>query len=366
MDEKLKAIQQMLSSTMEEKGIPGLSIALVSKGELLYAEGFGKLHASSHEDVTPETVFSIMSITKSFTSTALVHLQENSDFDLNQPIKEYLPYFRTKDGQEDKITTKHILSHTAGFPEDLWVVTLLDQYMYEMGKNLPAFQFIFDKYPNISEVVAGLSSREEVTRYFSNVSTVYDVGASWAYCTDAYVIAADVLEKVSGLTWEEYVQQHILTPLGLNDTYVEPTLLDGDQQRYAAYQANFGGQLVNLPVPVNKIGAPVGFIYSTAPDLAKYLTAHMSPENPILSSTGLAQMKQRMAKREQGLSYGLGWKIKDYRGMEVVEHAGGYPGVSSIATMIPQEQFGLVLLSNADSTPVQQMADSILNSIFHL
>lgn len=365
MQHTLSEIERILTRTLQEKSIPGMAISIVSKGEKILSKGLGKLNANSAIDVTPDTIFSIMSITKSFTASALVHLQENAEFELNQPVKDFLPYFKTKDGQEARITTQHILSNTAGFPDDLWVVTLLDKYMFEMGKSLPAFQFIFEKYPNIEEVLLTLQTREEVTKYFSTVDSLYEAGEGWTYCTDAYVIAADVLEKVSGISWEAYVQKHILSPLGLKNTYVDPSFIRGEQN-VATYQANFGGHLVDLPVPENRVGAPVGFIYSTANDLASYLIAHMSAEDHFISKSGLDLMKQRMAKREKGLSYGLGWKIKQYHHLNVVEHAGGYPGVSCIATMIPKDQLGLVLLSNSDATPVQNIADSIIDVLYGL
>jgi CubicO group peptidase (beta-lactamase class C family) len=113
------------------------------------------------------------------------------------------------------ITSKQILSHTAGFPENIWLVTLLDKHLFDLVKNAPEYEFIFKEVPNIEELISTTKNREDITRYFSNIELEYEPGDGWNYCTDAYVIMADILEEVSGLTWEEYLIKNILNPLNM-------------------------------------------------------------------------------------------------------------------------------------------------------
>lgn len=362
MHEKLHKVEQVIESFFNENKIPGLSLHLVSDGVSIFTFDYGYSNIELKKPMHQDTVSSIMSISKSFTAIALLHLEENTNFNLDTPIIEYLPYFRTKSGRYNKITSNHILSHTAGFPDNIWLVTLLDNSLYKFAKNLPEYQFIFKQCQNIEDTITKIKSREDITKYFSNIDLPYEPGKGWLYCTDAYVILADVLEKISGLTWEEYVTENIINPLNLNNTYINPSKdLSQDMNEYYLYRKN---NFIKIPTPNNQLGAPVGFIYSTANDMAKYLIAIMGSDRKFISQSSKSKMFSMFAQREPGLSYGLGWKIKKLRDSKVIEHAGGYPGVSSFASMIPAKTFGLVMLCNIGDVPLQILSDNIVD-IFH-
>src|SRR5699024_1430332 len=111
---------------------------------------------------------------------------------------------------------------TAGFPENVGVVLLLDEGFRRFAKDMPEYRSLFNRFPNIEETVANMQTREDLTRYFANVELADIPGENWVYAPEAYVIAADVLEKVSGLTWEAYVEKYILTPFGMNRTFINP------------------------------------------------------------------------------------------------------------------------------------------------
>src|SRR5699024_5278274 len=215
-----------------------------------------------------------------------------------------------------------ILSHTAGFPENAGIVLLLDTGFRRFAKDMPEYRVLFDRFPNIEETAADMKTREDLTRYFANVELDYVPGEGWTYCRDAYVIAADVLEKVSGLTWEAYVEKHILNPLGMNRTFINP-VFDIDENSVAKYYMKAIDQPVSVPVPHNDRGAPVGFIYSTANDMAVYMMKQMRSRRNILSASGWETMHAPVGKRKDGLGYGLGWNIKQRNGRKVVGHAGG-------------------------------------------
>lgn len=359
-----KELKSLIEHFVNQHDIPGLAYGIMTNNHTWLTGGFGKTSLSSDSrEVDSDTIFSIQSITKSFTASTLVHLANHEhQFDLDTPIIEYLPSFRTLSGKYEKITTNHLLSHTAGFPNDLWMVTLLDRDLINFAKDLPDYQYLFEKYPNLTETLSTLCSREAVTKWFANVDLMYSPGESWCYCTDAYVIAAHILEIVSNCTWEEYLQQHILDPLQLTSTYVNPTHL---QNNYAHYYMSIDGEKLKIPQPKNIVGAPSGFIYSTIADLMSYMKEHMgTTENKMMSPALIQQMQKPLAIRdEKHLSYGLGWKIRKKGEMTIIEHAGGYPGVSAHLSMIPKEQTGIVFLSNTDHVPLQHLIDRIIDVI---
>ncbi|UCZ54918.1 beta-lactamase family protein [Bacillus shivajii] len=362
MHDRLHKVDEIIGNFVNDQKFPGLSLHIVSDGDSIFTFDYGYSNIELKKPMQQDTVSSIMSISKSITALAMLHLEENSDFNLDTPIIEYLPYFKTMSGRYNKITSKHILSHTAGFPDNIWLVTLLDYGLYEFAKKLPEYQFIYKQFPNLEETLTNLKSREDITKYFSNSDLTYEPGQGWLYCTDSYVILADILEKISGLTWEEYVTENIIKPLNMDNTYINPSTSLQTMNNYYLYRQS---DYIKLPTPNNSLGAPVGFIYSTANDMAKYLIAIMGTEQKVISQSSRSKMFSRIAQREPGLSYGLGWKVKKVRESKVIEHAGGYPGVSSFASMIPAKQFGLVILCNTSDVPLQILSDKIIDIFNH-
>lgn len=362
MQKRLTELNQLLTAYRHSHEIPGLAANVVSKGKVIYSQGFGMTSIDENRSiVTPETIFSIQSITKSFTASALVHLEQETDFCLDAPVVKYLPYFRTKHGPYDQITMRHLLSHTAGFPEDLWLVLSLDPHFYAFTKNMPEYKAMHEQFPK--EKIATIQTREDITRYFANVRLVASPGERFAYCSDAYVIASDVLEKVSGMCWEDYVKKHILQPLQMDRTFINPTFSSSEND-VADYYLKTIGQSIAVPLPENPLGAPVGYIYSTANDLSTYLIHHMDKSGKWLTTSSLRNMQTALAKREEGLSYGLGWTIREQHDLHVVEHAGQSLGVSSFVAMVPEHQFAIVLLCNTDQIPLANVCKKMIRMWF--
>lgn len=361
LNDNTRKLETIIENFIQKHKSPGLSLQLVFEGKSFYQYNHGYSNLELKNLINQDSVHSIMSITKSFAAMAMLHLEETTHFNIDTPIVEYLPYFRTKSGRYDKITSKHILSHTAGFPENIWIVTLLDKGLFEFAKTLPEYQFIFKQFPNIEDTITRMTSREDVTKYFGNIDLAYEPGEGWKYCTDAYVIIADILEKISGLTWEEYVMEHILTPLHMDNTHINP--LENSHPNMSDYYLRMDKDFVKIPTPYNPLGAPIGFVFSTTNDMAMYLIALMDNDQKIISQSSKDKMFEMIAQREPGLSYGLGWKVKTVRDIKVVEHAGGYPGVSSFASMVPDKQFGVIVLSNTDEVPLQMLSDEIIDKV---
>lgn len=363
MKEKLVNIANLLNKYRSSHNIPGLAVSIIFDGAVIYKQGFGTVSVNNpFARVTADTLFPLADITKNFTATAIVHLEETTSFSLDAPIIKYLPYFRTKNGSYDKITTKHILSHTAGFPNDIWIVTLLDKGLYTFSRNMPEYKHIFDRFPDMESQLANLETREDITRYFANTSLEDEPGESWNYCTDAYAIAADVLEKVSGLSWEAYVSNYILRPLQLEHTYINPTF-DVPNEEKSGYYMKGIGEPMQVPALHNRLGAPIGAIYTTANDMATYLLKHMYEKTNVLSAQGLKKMQTPIAGQVTGVSYGLGWAIKQMDGMKMVSHAGGYPGVSSFVSMAPERKLAMTLLCNMDTIKLEKLSERIIKRL---
>ncbi|MBM0066797.1 serine hydrolase domain-containing protein [Alkalicoccobacillus gibsonii] len=359
MNELSHKIEEIINNFILDNKLPGLSLQIVSDCKSNFTYEYGVSNIDLKKPMKQDTISSIMSLSKSFTALAMLHLEENNDFNLDTPVIEYLPYFKAKSGEYVKITSKQILSHTAGFPDNIWLVSLLDNNLLQYAKKHVEYHFIFEQFPTFEVTISKIKTREDITRYFSNITLDYKPGEGWQYCTDAYAILADIVEKVSGLSWEDYVLDKIIIPLGLTNTHINPST--ASLQNMSEYYSLYNNRFINVTAPTNRLGAPVGFIYSTTNDMAKYLIALMGSEQKIISLSTRDKMFSMIAQRAPGLSYGLGWKIKNVRDLNIVEHAGGYPGVSSFAAMIPTINVGLVMLCNTDGIPLQNLSDQILD-----
>lgn len=144
MNETLHKVEEVIDNFLKEKHVPGLILHIVSDGGSILTFDYGYSSIELKKPMKQDTVSSIMSISKSFTGIAMLHLEENNDYKIDTPIVEYLPYFRTKSGRYDKITSKDILSYTVVFPDDIWLVTLLDNGLYRFAKNLPEYQLMLN------------------------------------------------------------------------------------------------------------------------------------------------------------------------------------------------------------------------------
>jgi CubicO group peptidase (beta-lactamase class C family) len=234
--------------------------------------------------MTPNTIISIGSLAKSLTSLSILLLVEQGLIDLETPLINYLPYFRLKDKEQSaSITVKQILSHTAGLPTNVQIGHVIcpnrqDYLIFEQWM----------KRNHVSEAtLKKITNREELTRYFSNISLEYKPGSNWNYCSDAYIILGDLIEKVAGTSWEEFVNNNVLKSIGMEKTTFSTLAAsrDPDSARYYTNLKNVmktekkpspDSNVYCAPFPDNPIGAPKGHVYSTSDDLAKFLGIQMN------------------------------------------------------------------------------------------
>ncbi|WP_191126309.1 serine hydrolase domain-containing protein [Cerasibacillus terrae] len=326
--------------------IPGIVASIIQGDNIIFQQGYGR--TSLEQDgvmMKPDSLFSIQQLSEIFTSLALLHLQETTDFNLDEPIKQHLPYFH-----KTSITSRHLLTHMSGFPGDQWLTTLLDEAFVEFTKDMPEYRVMYEQFSEIEEKIPHIKTREDVSKYFSTIDLENEPGQVQHYFPDGYVIAADVLEKVSGETYERYVQKYVLEPLKLTQTFMNtPKQTD---EKMANYYLHTIGEPMPAPTPNNKIGIPMGFIYSTANDLMKLLSEMMHPTGKILSNRSMKQLFPTAGEQSW-----LGWQ----RNNQLMEKTGSYPGVSSYVAIQPEQSIGVVLLCNMDQISLKNVAKKLIN-----
>src|SRR6185295_2428813 len=172
--------------------LPGVAIGVVKNGKMIYAKGFGVSKLGADTPITSRSLFHMASVTKTFVATAIMQLIEQGKVDLDAPLTKYLPYFRMNDERYRQIKIRQMLSHTSGIPD------------------------VTDYHWDKPEYDAG--ALERFVRSFSNQKLIFNPGEKFAYSNAAYEMLGDLIAKVSGESFEDYVQHQILTPLGMKDS----------------------------------------------------------------------------------------------------------------------------------------------------
>jgi len=180
------------------KDIPGVSIAVVHDQTLLWSRGFGFADRERQARATPQTMYSICSISKLFTSIGVLQLRDRGELQLDDPVAKHLPWFDIQQSYEDAppVTVRGLLTHSAGLPRET-------DHSYWTH---PEFEF---------------PTREDVIAQLSRQSTLYPPGRYFQYSNLSLTLAGEIITQLSGMPYDTYVKQHILTPLGLNDTFPE-------------------------------------------------------------------------------------------------------------------------------------------------
>ena len=366
--DKLDHITDYINQIMNDQQGVGVSVAIVKGADIIYSKGFGYSQMQPvKKPIDGDTLMSIQSISKNFMALSIMQLIEKSLLSLDDPVVQYLPYFRTKDKQKsDTITIRDVLSHTAGFPSDLGIANMIAPNVREIFSDTPTeFQEALDHYNLTEEEIRSVKTREDITKWFQKVELEYPVGKGWNYCTDAYVILADLFEKVTGVKWETQLGDEILSPLNMNRTTTDSNNVEEDQNSAKYYM---GKDKVETPFPKNALSAPIGYLYSTANDLGKYLAFHLTKDSNILRSGLIEEMQnpihpvnEEWQFGSEVRSYGLAWFTDRYRGLRVVEHGGGQMAVRSLMSMVPELNLGVVVLLNFDGTVHHDICDKIID-----
>ncbi|WP_313894118.1 serine hydrolase domain-containing protein [Psychrobacillus sp.] len=366
--DKLNQITDFMNEIIDKQQIVGLSVAVVEGSGIIYSKGFGYSQIQpENQSIDGDTLMSIQSISKNFMALSIMQLVEKRVISLDHTVAKYLPYFRTKNKQQsDTITIRHLLSHTAGFPSNLGIANMIAPNVKEIFSDTPTeYQEALDYYNLTEEETTSIQTREDITKWFNKVELEYPVGMGWNYCTDTYVILADLFEKVTGCNWETHLRDEILIPLNMNRTTSDSHVVEKDANSARYY---LGEDKIEIPFPKNSISAPIGYLYSTANDLGKYIKFHLNKESTILRSDLINEMQnpvhlvsEEWRFESNNRSYGLAWFVDNYRGFRVVEHGGGQLAVRSLMTMVPELNLGIVVLLNFDSTMHHDICRKIID-----
>jgi len=329
---------------MNRWDLPGMAICVVRDGKVLVSKGYGVREKGKQGDVDEETLFMIGSNTKAFVATSVAMLEEKGKCSLNDRVQKWVPGFTQYDPWVAKnAMLSDILTHRLGFG------TFQGDFIY-WGTDLTKREF-FEK--------------------FGSLKPKYDFRTKYGYCNAGYAVAGEVIQKVSGVTWDEYIQKNILDPIGMDRTSVLSQDLSADQN--AARPHNLVGKDVGV-IPYGPIGNlnPAGSISSSTEDMSKWLITLLDSGRykgqQIIPWDAIARTRQAftITNPVRYSLYGLGWELNMEEGKLIISHTGGVEGFLSYVQLIPEDKLGIVVLTNSLSNYLfYAMGTNIRNAHFN-
>lgn len=364
---KLENFEEYARETIEEFQIPGAAVGLSKNGERIYEKGFGWRDKEKQLPVTMDTVFGIASVTKSFSCAAIMQLQEAGKLNVHNPVVEYLPGFSKVMKGAESVTIHHLMTHTAGLPP-------LASLIYANKRTLDA-DSTADDYPGIEIKDSDqepIDTYDQLLDYIGNLEfeSLGEPGTEFSYSNDSYALLGAIVEKVTGLSFEEYLKLSILEPAGMKNTSAQLEDLEKLEKvtrLYATTKKEAGSVVYEAPVwwdaPAMRAA---GYIKSTVEDMLKYGEMYLNQgkvgEKQILSPESIKEMFTPFVETTPGKFYGYGFMITpDYHGATLVEHGGSLKAISSLLVMVPERRVAGMILTNLAGVPAGNLLHAALN-----
>jgi D-alanyl-D-alanine carboxypeptidase len=310
-----KALEELLQDIYPPDG-PGAAVIVIKNGEVLLRRGYGLANLELDVPIEPHMVFRIGSVTKQFTGMAILMLLKQGKLSLDDEITRFLPDYPT---QGHKITIEHLLTHTSGI---------------KSYTNMPEWFPLWRKDMSLEELIS----------VFKDQPMEFAPGEKWWYNNSGYVLLGAMIEKASGIPYEQFLQEHIFEPLGMKHTYYDDParVIPG---RVSGYQKSASGW-ENAPYLSMTQPHAAGSLASSVDDLALW-DAALHSEKLVDQSTLELAFTPYCLSDGSSCKYGFGWSVYEYAGRRIVEHGGGINGFICGTVRIPEEKVYVAVLTNS-------------------
>ncbi|MGX7685918.1 serine hydrolase domain-containing protein [Flectobacillus roseus] len=358
VSQALPLVDQLFKEYAEKNHFPGMSYGIVLDGKLIHAKGVGMANLEQNIPATPQSAFRIASMTKSLTAMAIVKLRDEGKLQMDDPVWKYVPEMKnqkyaTKDSPT--ITVRNLLTHSAGFPEDNpW-----------------------------GDRQLGISEKEFTDFLKKGISFSTAVDTEYEYSNLGFALLGAIIKKVSGIAYQEYINQQILKPLGMNHTYWEYTKVP--QKELALGYRWLDGKWIPQPLEHDGVYGAMGGLITTMEDYGKYVAFHQAawptsdaPEVGPIKRSSVREMQkpwqfnnlnatyqyQSGKKCAMVSAYGYGLRTSvDCEGRRMVGHSGGLPGFGSHWYILQDYGLGVVSFANNTYSPMSYINIQILDTL---
>jgi CubicO group peptidase (beta-lactamase class C family) len=335
--EKRMQIEATVSKFMAAKSIPGVSVAVVENGAFIWSAGFGMADLENFVPATSSTLYRLASISKPLTAVAAMQLFERGKLDLDAPVQKYCPAFPQK---EAPVTTRLVLGHLGG----------IRHYHSEPETDLETGNTKhFDK-----PIEAGLN-------FFKDDPLVAKPGTQFHYSTQGYTLVGCVIEGASGKGYVDYMREQVFTPAEMPSTQPDERFAI-IPHRTRFYQLDKANRVENADFLDSSYKIPGGGLLSSADDIARFEVAIL--RDRLLRRTTRDLMWTPLKPSDGSPDdYGLGWGTGNAAGVANVGHTGGQQGTSTAMMIAPQQQAGVVVLTNLENGGAGDLATELLKII---
>ncbi len=332
----IEALERYIERARSEWNVPGLAVAIVKDDVMLHARGYGVRELGGRDPVDSDTLFAIASNTKAFTAAALAILVDEGKIDWDDRVIEHLPYFQLYDPYvTNDMRVRDLLCHRSGlgtFSGDLiWYGTSY--------------------------------SAEEVVRRARFLRPAGPFRGHYGYSNILFMAAGEIVEKVSGLPYGEFLETRFLEPLGMSRTVSSVSALP-EIGNVATPHGEVDGELVSFPWQPWDNSVAAGGLVSSVADMSRWIRLQLrrgelddgsrlfsaEASHTMWSAHTAIRVSEQQRKRYPSThfrAYGLGWSLMDFLGHKIVTHSGGFDGMFSRVALVPEENLGLVVLSNS-------------------
>jgi CubicO group peptidase (beta-lactamase class C family) len=330
-----KAVDAIVRDAMKSWQVPGAALAIVRDGQVVHLQAYGVRRAGSQDAVTPDTLFAIGSCTKAFTAAAIGVLVDEGKMTWDDPVRKHLPRFRLADSLADRdVTLRDLLCHRTGLAghDILWIDASL--------------------------------GRDEVVQRMAHVPLAQPFRSTFHYNNIMYVAAGQAVGAASHGSWDDFVEQRLLAPLGMRRATCREKTAAADSDHALPHRRKKDGTVEVLPwhVEIDNAG-PAGSIHASVRAMARWVRFQLGDGTfegkRVLAAKTLAEthtpqmtvrlegaLKTALPETEQA-AHGLGWFVHDHRGQFLISHTGGMNGFRARTVLVPRAKLGLVLLMNS-------------------
>lgn len=330
-------LDDIVSKTQSTFNVPGIAVAIVKDGKVVLSKGYGVTNIKTQQKVDGNTLFGIASNSKAFTSAALAILVDEGKINWDDKVKKYLPEFKMYNSYvTEEFTIRDLLTHKSGLG-----LGAGDLMIWPDGHNFTP-----------KDIVKNIQYLKPV----SGFRTKYD------YDNLLYVIAGEVVAKVSGKSWCDFVEERIMKPIGMQNSAASWSRLK-DTSNTIVPHVPTDGKLEVIARYKNSIFDAAAGLYSSTNDLSKWLITQMNKgkfgnNQQLFSEKQHKEMwtpqtilpeRNSYPYKTNFRAYGLGWQLTDYNGYLQVSHTGGLDGIVTQTIMIPEIQLGIIVLTNQQS-----------------
>ena len=335
-------IDSLVEESMTRFPQAAVGVAVIENGKVTHLKGYGVLNAKTGEKANEESLFAIASNSKAFTTTALGMLVDQGKLNWTDRVVDHVPEFKMYD--------PYI---TANF-------TIIDLLTHRSGLGLGAGDLMI--FPD-----GGDFTIEDIVKSFQYQTPVSDFRTKYDYDNLLYIVAGEVVHRISGKPWDQFIEEEIMIPLDMKSSVGMYTNLE-DPINLATPHKTENGEVIPLEqfVDKNSTFAAAAGIYSNVTDLSKWVLMHLNEGkygNDLSKTLISKESHDELWKIHTVISYhpvasgtysnhysgyGLGFNLQDQKGYTIVSHTGGLPGMISMITMIPEQKAGIIILTNAD------------------